>query len=125
MSSRCFKMRWLIVLGGSLLGALAPSARAQMLHLTGRGGTSDWGETPVMVEIKSPVAAGPYVLEASEGARIPAVVFLDDDDRLYLAAVLPAVPARKAFSLALKRPTERGEGVRRGFTSDPRAATST
>ncbi len=79
-----------------------PTIRAEGLHLAGRGGDTDWGETPIVLPIKADVSAGSYVLEAGHGeAKVPAVVFEDGDGR-WLGAVLPAVPARKSFAYELK-----------------------
>jgi hypothetical protein len=97
--------------------ATAPAAQAQALHLSGRGGDADWGETPVVVEVKAPLADGAYVLDDGRGgAAIPAAVF-PDGDRRWLGAILPAVPAGKPFSYSLKprlaSPADQG-GI--GFT---------
>jgi hypothetical protein len=100
----------MIVAGGCLLWAMAPMARAQALHLTGRGGTSDWGETPVVVEIKTPIAAGSYLLEGSGGARLPAAVF-EDGERRWLGAILPTVAAGQPFAFDLKPQTQSGGDV--------------
>ncbi len=87
------------VLGFSLLAPA--SARAQALQLIGRGGEAEWGETPVLVEVKAPAAPGAYVLEGAHGAAIPAVVFTEEDRR-WLAAVLPSVPAGARIAFAVK-----------------------
>jgi hypothetical protein len=119
MSSRAIALRILIVAGGTLLAATAPMAEAQALRLTGRGGKADWSETPVVVEVKAPIAAGSYVLESADGTRTPAVVFADDDHRLRLATVLPSVPARKPFSFAVKPQASRGGEVGAGVRFRP------
>ena len=76
MSSRVSRIVAAIAGLAFLLAPTTPAARAQALHLTGRGGDADWVETPVVVEVKAPIAAGAYVLEdASEypdpGGRVP------------------------------------------------------
>jgi hypothetical protein len=76
--------------------------RAQTLRLSGRGGDTDWAETPLVLPIKAALSSGPYALEGqSSDSRIPATVF-EDGDRRWLAAILPAVPSRKSFSYDLK-----------------------
>ena len=45
------------------LSAAAQPARAEAWRLTGRGGDAEWGETPVVVELKRSIPPGPYVLE--------------------------------------------------------------
>jgi Methane oxygenase PmoA len=100
-----------------LVATAATAARAQTMHLSGRGGDADWGETPVVVEVKAPIADGAYVLDDGRGgAAIPAAVFLDGDRR-WLGAILPAVPAGKPFSYALKpRPASSADRGGIGFT---------
>ncbi len=69
---------------------------------SGRGGDAAWGETPVVVEVKTPIAVGSYVLDdARQGTPIPAVVFMDGDRR-WLGAILPAVAAGQPFSYAMR-----------------------
>jgi len=94
------------------LAAAAQPARAEAWRLTGRGGDAEWGETPVVVELKRSIPPGPYVLETGgSGGPIAAVVFREDDRHL-LGTVLPRVPARQDFSYVMK-----GQS-----TSDSRAA---
>jgi hypothetical protein len=78
------------------------AGRDETWHLTGKGGETNLGETPVVVEIKAPLREGSYSLEAgTPGELIPATVF-QDRDRLWLATTLPGIPAAKAFSYTLK-----------------------
>src|SRR4051794_31273366 len=82
--------------------AVVPPARAEAWRLTGRGGDAEWGETPVVVELKAPIPAGSYVLEAGgTGGPITAAAFRDGD-RAFLATVLPRVAARQFFSYAMR-----------------------
>jgi hypothetical protein len=119
MSSGGSRLTVAIVWLGCLCAAASPAAPAQALHLTGRGGDADWGETPVVVPIKADLSPGSYVLEGgSSGPAIPAVVF-EDADRRWLAAVLPAVPARKTFSYDLKAQAQAGTTLRSGIRFRP------
>ena len=94
-------------------------ARAQTLHLSGRGGETDWSETPLTLPIKVALSPGPYVLEGHAlGSRIPAFVF-EDGDRRWLAAILPAVPARKPFAYDLKPQGRTGPGHPDGVRFQP------
>ncbi len=102
MSFRCSRILAAIAGLAYLLAPDGPAVHAQALHLTGRGGDSDWVETPVVVQVKAPIAAGAYVLD--QGPRetpIPAVVFMEEGRR-WLGAILPGVPAGKPFSYALR-----------------------
>jgi hypothetical protein len=119
MSSRGCGMGKVIVVCACLVSVMAPRAQAQALRLTGRGGTSDWGETPVVVEIKRPLTAGSYVLQGPGGSPIPAVVFLQDDDRPWLGAILPTLQARKPFSFDLKPQTHGSDDVAGGIRFRP------
>ncbi len=104
MSSRVPRIVAAIAGLAFLLAPTTPAARAQALHLTGRGGDSDWVETPVVVQVKAPIAAGAYVLEDGRSTPIPAAVFLDGDER-WLGAVLPKVAAGQAVLLCREAAT--------------------
>ena len=89
------------------------------MHLSGRGGETDWAETPLTLPIKAALSTGPYVLEGhSSDSRVPAFVF-EDGDRRWLAAILPAVPARKAFAYDLKPQGQTGTGHSDGVRFQP------
>ncbi len=89
------------VILGLGLGSSA-AGRDQTWHLSGIGGDTDLGETPVVVEIRTPVPEGRYSLEAgTPGDAIAASVFRDGG-RLWLATIFPRVPAAKPFSYTLK-----------------------
>ena len=58
------------------LGISAPVAQAQTWRLSGRGGDSELGETPIVVALKVPATDGIYSLTGpTSGESIPAVVF--------------------------------------------------
>ncbi len=118
MSSRGCGRGLSILLLGLLLSTIPPTTRAQVLHLTGHGGDADWGETPVVVEVKTPLTTGPCVLEGPQGARVPAAIF-EDGGRRWVAAILPAVPARKAFSFDLKPEVPAGRKTAGGIRFRP------
>ncbi len=93
--------------------------RAQTLHLTGRAGETDCPETPLTLPIKAALSTGPYVLDGhASGSHIPAFVF-EDGDRRWLATILPAVPARTAFSYDLKPQGRTGPGHPDGIRFQP------
>jgi hypothetical protein len=90
-----------LVMALGLLPA-ARSARADSWHLTIRGGESDLGESPVVVELKEDVPVGLYVADPPSGAvGFTAQVFEDKGGR-HLGAVLPHVAAHRSFTYALK-----------------------
>lgn len=95
---------WVMILAlfGTVIACAAPAATAQAIHLTGRGGASDWPETPLVVDCPTTVVAGHYLLDdGSGGSPIPACVFEDGDHRR-MGAILPAVPAGRRFSYLLR-----------------------
>ena len=89
------------------LGLVPASAGpADSWHVTVRGGETDLGETPVVVELKEPLPVGLYVMEpASGGGAFAAQVFEDKGGR-HLGAVLPRVDARQTVTYALKGPAQ-------------------
>jgi hypothetical protein len=87
-----------------LLLALRP-ARADSWHVTVRGGDTDLGETPVVVDLKEAVPSGLYVAEPSSGAGAFAAQVFEDKSGLHLGTVLPRVDARQSVVYALKGPT--------------------
>jgi Methane oxygenase PmoA len=119
MSSRGPRMVLTYLFFGWLLLVVGPESRAQSVHLDGRGGDADWGETPVVVAVRAPLSLGGYVLEGGrQGSRIPAVVF-EDGDRRWFAAILPAVPARQPFTYDLKPVPSAGTPSRDGIRFVP------
>jgi hypothetical protein len=103
-----------VVLSGSL-PASAASWRVQV-----RGNGTDLGETPVVVELKRPLPAGPYRLEPSQqgqGRPHAAQVFADEG-RSYLAAIFDRVPASESVTYTLRpapseQPSDAGVTLRR------------
>jgi hypothetical protein len=107
----------------AVLGSLAFSvflvvqpAYAQTWRLIGRGGDGDWGETPIVAELKVPVPDGSYVLETgSQSEPIPAVVF-GEGERRFLATILPRILAQQPFSYRMKgrpiRESQPSTGIR-------------
>ena len=125
MSSRGSRILAAIAGLAFLLAPTAPAAGAQALHLTGRGGDSDWVETPVVVQVKAPIAAGAYVLEDGLGvprSRRPCSWMGIDDGS---AAVLPKVAAGKPFSYAVKPQPRPARPIRAGSASALTAPTWT
>ena len=88
-----------IVLG--LLPAFRP-ARADSWQMTVRGGETDLGETPVMVELRDPVPVGLYVAEPPSGSPAFAAQVFEDKGGRHLGAVLPRLDARQTITYALK-----------------------
>lgn len=91
-----------IVLMGAAIVSEPGIAAAQALYLGGRAGDAGQPESPVILPIKAAVPAGTYAMAGDSAAGpIPAMVF-EDGDRRWLAAILPAMPARKSFSYNLR-----------------------
>jgi hypothetical protein len=99
MSSRGYRLVAAILALG--IGSSA-AGRDDTWHLTGRGGGTDLGETPVVVAIKTPIPDGVYALETGTPGDSIAVTVFRDGDRRWLATILPSVPAAKPFSYTLK-----------------------
>jgi hypothetical protein len=96
----------LIVVAGTL-PAQAESWRVQV-----RGDGTDLGETPIVVALKQPLAAGAYLLEASGSgptAARPAQVFADQG-KSYLATILPTVAKDEKATYTL-RPAASSSGA--------------
>jgi hypothetical protein len=87
-----------------VLPALGP-ARADSWHVTVRGGDTDLGETPVVVDLKEAVPPGLYIAEPSSGAGAFAAQVFEDKSGRHLGTVLPRVDARQSVVYALKGPT--------------------
>jgi Methane oxygenase PmoA len=110
MSPRGYRLVAAILALG--LGASA-AGRDETWHLTGRGGDTDLGETPVVVEIKTPLPDGSYSLLAGTSNNAIAATVFRDGDRRWLATVLPGVSANMPFSYALKnQPTANSSDLR-------------
>lgn len=74
-----------------------------------RGDGTELGETPVVVALKQPLAAGAYVLEGqAAGSGRPAQVFADAG-KTYLATILPSVAKDEKATYTL-RPTASSSG---------------
>ena len=101
-----------------LLPALRP-ARADSWHVTVRGGETDLGETPVVVELKEALPVGVYVAEPPSGAGGFAVQIFEDKRGRNLGAVLPGVTARQAVTYALKGPAQDDSAAATGLSFEP------
>lgn len=102
MSSNRSRMIVKILFMGGLFVVASPATHAEGWRLSGRGGEVDLPETPVLIAVPASIPAGSYAIEAdSPPGPIPAVVF-EDGPRRWLAAILPAVPARRPLSYRLK-----------------------
>jgi hypothetical protein len=97
------------------LTAGRPLARGDSWHVSVRGGETDLGETPVVIELKEPLPVGDYVMEPAAGGAIAAQVFQDRGSRR-LSAVLPAVPARQTVSYTLKGPAQEAPSATSGLS---------
>src|SRR5665213_206926 len=89
---------FVIALG--LLPVVRP-VRADSWHVTVRGGETDLGETPVVVELKEPVPVGLYVMESSSGAGAFAAQVFEDKGGRHLGVVLPHLDAHQTAAYAL------------------------
>ncbi|HEV3164576.1 MAG TPA: PmoA family protein [Isosphaeraceae bacterium] len=93
-------------------------ARAEVPRtLIVRGAAADMGETPVVVELKTPFAAGNYKLTPNSGPSsdaAPATIYADGG-KTYLAVVLPRLSGSKevTFTLAPTKDSEQGVQLNR------------
>jgi hypothetical protein len=86
-----------------LLPAIQP-AHADSWRVTVRGGETDLGETPLVVELREPVPVGLYVAEPSSGTGAFRAQVFDDKGGRHLGAVLPPVKAHQTLTYLLKVP---------------------
>lgn len=85
-------------------------ARADSWHVLVRGGDVDLAETPIVLELREPLPAGLYLLDApSANGSLFAQVF-DDKGGRRLGLVLPRLGAHQTLTYTLKEPVE-GAGV--------------
>jgi hypothetical protein len=89
----------------ALVAGTSPAAPPGRVTIRGNG--ADLGETPVVADLKAPLAAGNYVLEPSGGgATLPAWA-LTVDGKSLLAFVLPALKADAAATYTLRPSDDR------------------
>ena len=88
------------------LGCCRPlrPARADSWQVTVRGGETDLGETPVVVELKDARSRRPLCRGAAIGSGAFAAQVFEDKGGRHLGAVLPRVDARQTITYALKGP---------------------
>ena len=100
--------RWKVSLGFLLLlipSALAPAADRK---LTVRGGSSDLGETPVVVAVPRDLATGPYRLVPTSGDPLNAQIFVDHGATL-LGAVLPIIKKKSVQEFRIEPADDLGD----------------
>ncbi len=97
------------------LGLLPASAAGRIPGMTVRGGETDLGETPVVVELKRPRARRPLCRGVPIGRRFIRGPGLRGKGGRQLGAVLPRLDARQTITYALQGPAQR----RRRFSVRP------
>ena len=86
----------------TLAFASSSAGREATWKVTVKGIKTELGETPIMAELKIPCTIGDYSLHVGDtGETIPATVF-QDDNRLWLATILPRVTGQKAYTVSPK-----------------------
>ncbi len=114
MSSRGYWLAATIVVLGLCLRTT--EAADEKWQLIGKGSNVDLGETPIVIELRSALPDGSYVLESGSSSEPIAATVFREADRSWLATILPNVPAGKTFSYAARMlPTassQEAQGIR-------------
>ncbi len=116
---------WILGLAGVLtVGAFAAgvASRADEWRVTVRGTGVDLGETPIVTEVPSAVASGPYHLRpVSGGDSIDAQAF-DHGQVRFLAFILPQVTASQPTLFSLESRAQKDVDPGKGLAVRPHAA---